>query len=449
MSIPYLITSPLQISFSESDPNNPGTPVLLTTNDMMKKILYWYGPITVTLNGEQIQSYQGNIIDGEALGLAKSPSHMVFVIGYNTDPTTKKQYWIIKNSWGKDWGNLGYIAIYFGSSPHSIFYSAGFVDNFQSINVAVDAYTQYPDQTTRIDFQSKENTFGRPQIAFQLNPNATYTFGFTPNIVSPRSLIAQETDISFFQNLGSVPDEFNDYLTYTCEKNRFRQTLNGPVRNQQSCNLCWVFSNIEVLSIALAIKYFIQTGKPYFVQISTQHLINKISTLRFHDQDILESPTTPCKQGGILYWVLGIANGAVPFCENVDLIPSSFIAEQALPFNNGQSYSEPPGLTPLPPVKSTVPLTPSAPAPSSASPSPPGPSPPSPSPPGPSPPGPSPPTPVGPYTNFVTVTNLVPSPMGTPAPTPSPTKNNRTRNIIIGVVIAILLLFIILLFFLF
>jgi len=442
MSIPYLINSPLQISFSESDPNNPSTPVLLTTNDMMKKILYWYGPITVTLNGEQIQSYQGNILDGEVMGLATSPSHMVFVIGYNTDPTSKKQYWIIKNSWSKAWGNHGYFAVYFGSTPHSIFYSAGFVDNFQSIDVAVDAYIQYPDQTTRIDFQSPENAFGRPEIAFQLNPNAKYTFGFSPSIISPRSLIAQETDISFYQNLGAVPEEFNDYMTYTCEKNRYRQTLNGPVRNQQSCNLCWVFSNTEVLSIALSIKYFLQTGKPYFVQISTQHLINKISTLTFHDQNVLqygtETPTTPCQRGGILYWVLGIVNGAVPFCQELDKIPSSFIAEQALPFNNGQNYSEAPRLIPLLPVKSTVALTPSAPPPSVPSPvSPPGPSPPGPSPPSP----PLPPTPVGPYTN------ITPSPMVTPAPTPSPTPNNRNRNIIIGVVIAILLLFIISLFF--
>ena len=60
--------------------------------------------MAVQLNGnaKSLIYYAGGIIDTKEC--KPGSSHAVLAVGYDTDKSTGKEYFIIKNTWGKYWG---------------------------------------------------------------------------------------------------------------------------------------------------------------------------------------------------------------------------------------------------------------------------------------------------------------------------------------------------------
>jgi cathepsin F len=94
-----------------------GKPIMATianwtalSNDVNQIMTYLVsnGPLSITLNADLLFSYTGGIITGSPDDCPNSGSdHAVLLVGY--DQT--QDYWLVKNSWGTDWGENGYFRI--------------------------------------------------------------------------------------------------------------------------------------------------------------------------------------------------------------------------------------------------------------------------------------------------------------------------------------------------
>eukprot|EP00326_Haptolina_ericina_P003255 CAMPEP_0181203424 /NCGR_PEP_ID=MMETSP1096-20121128/19377_1 /TAXON_ID=156174 ORGANISM="Chrysochromulina ericina, Strain CCMP281" /NCGR_SAMPLE_ID=MMETSP1096 /ASSEMBLY_ACC=CAM_ASM_000453 /LENGTH=329 /DNA_ID=CAMNT_0023294021 /DNA_START=202 /DNA_END=1191 /DNA_ORIENTATION=- len=76
---------------------------------MMKEI-YARGPISCGIDASPILKYTGGIATDQGSGV----DHVISVVGWGNDPT-EGQYWIVRNSWGEYWGEMGYVNVKFGA----------------------------------------------------------------------------------------------------------------------------------------------------------------------------------------------------------------------------------------------------------------------------------------------------------------------------------------------
>lgn len=93
--------------------------------DLVKAIqseIFARGPVAATINAEPIVSYQGGVFTDDSH--SQDTNHIVSIVGWGqfSDSKTdsgdeeKKPYWIIRNSWGQYWGELGYVRVEAGKN---------------------------------------------------------------------------------------------------------------------------------------------------------------------------------------------------------------------------------------------------------------------------------------------------------------------------------------------
>eukprot|EP00356_Strombidium_inclinatum_P000318 CAMPEP_0170511522 /NCGR_PEP_ID=MMETSP0208-20121228/66354_1 /TAXON_ID=197538 /ORGANISM="Strombidium inclinatum, Strain S3" /LENGTH=74 /DNA_ID=CAMNT_0010795073 /DNA_START=622 /DNA_END=843 /DNA_ORIENTATION=- len=66
-------------------------------------------PVAVWIDAatDQFELYSGGVYNGPCSG---NPNHGALAVGYGQD-WAGYHYWLVKNSWGSDWGENGYIKL--------------------------------------------------------------------------------------------------------------------------------------------------------------------------------------------------------------------------------------------------------------------------------------------------------------------------------------------------
>lgn len=86
-----------------------------TNADEMKKQIAAFGPIGCGIQAtkELEENYMGGIFS-QKLTAAPVINHEISVVGWGTDPK-EGDFWIVRNSWGTYWGEMGFFRIKMGS----------------------------------------------------------------------------------------------------------------------------------------------------------------------------------------------------------------------------------------------------------------------------------------------------------------------------------------------
>jgi cathepsin X len=92
---------------------------LPTDADAIKAEVFARGPVPAGVNAEAMLEYDGGIMDEAYCTNGKyddGVNHIVSIVGLKTDPATKLQYWIVRNSWGTYWGDMGFFYLELGKN---------------------------------------------------------------------------------------------------------------------------------------------------------------------------------------------------------------------------------------------------------------------------------------------------------------------------------------------
>lgn len=74
-------------------------------DDLMNAVVH-QGPIAISAAAEPWQLYSHGVFDGPC---GTDVDHAIVLVGYGAE--MDKDYWLVRNSWGSDWGEKGYIRI--------------------------------------------------------------------------------------------------------------------------------------------------------------------------------------------------------------------------------------------------------------------------------------------------------------------------------------------------
>jgi len=83
------------------------------------------GPLSICVDAQNWQDYTSGIMTGWQCAWINVLDHCVQAVGFDTTASTP--YWIVRNSWGADWGEAGYIMLQYGDNTCGLTNEATYV----------------------------------------------------------------------------------------------------------------------------------------------------------------------------------------------------------------------------------------------------------------------------------------------------------------------------------
>jgi len=137
--------------------------------EAVKREIYARGPVACGVNANELSEYEGGIIDMPHK--SRVVDHIVSIVGWGTNPKDGSQYWIVRNSWGEYWGELGYYRIKLGENQLGMDNSCAWATpgEFTEINYPCyeDGTNCAPQQTSYVD----SHVLGKPYAELMPNPD--------------------------------------------------------------------------------------------------------------------------------------------------------------------------------------------------------------------------------------------------------------------------------------
>jgi len=82
-----------------------------------------WGPLSICVDASNWQDYQSGVMTWDECAWINELDHCVQLVGYNTEQSDNP-YWMVRNSWGTDWGVEGYIWLQMWEDTCGITYEA-------------------------------------------------------------------------------------------------------------------------------------------------------------------------------------------------------------------------------------------------------------------------------------------------------------------------------------
>ena len=228
--------------------------------------------------------------------LYPGPNHAVVVVGW--DYHNNNLYWIIKNSWGVNWGANGFTAI-FNQTPSELFADVSYipVDTMksiiqkQNINNTLKCFDSSPTN-------SLQNINFVPSTSIQCNNKSQHFYGHVP--IHP---------VFHSKYVGKQSPHLAKTCCWATNDNPLGQSIVTNPTSQGLCGSCFIFASLSVISSSIALN-------------STSHKV-----LRFSEQQMLNNlhsmfAKNICNTGGNVTFI------------NKSLQTNSLYLDNACPYQN-------------------------------------------------------------------------------------------------------------------